>query len=448
MPGRSDHCSATPKDPLRSSFLSSLPPVFLAGTLLLASPAIAEFRVVTAQGEHRMGERDTREDAVRLATESAKRNALEQVATYLESVTVVEGMDVTKDEIRTYTAGLVLVLDQQTHTTLDGDTIVITVDLVAQIDTEEVSQAIAALRENEDARVELATLKQENEELQQDLDAANRALANASTPDQVQEATQQRQELLNRVQSNAMVSQAWTEWVMVEPVIYTYPWLGPTRTLVLLNAARGLCPTSPHVVAAERVFTTKLPPAPPRPPAPTATGGRPNQMPRHEVAPPSGSPSAPRSLNEITRVTPMRPPPTGNQPPSLEGRGSRNLTDVRQLNPLLPSPSEQPSSRAMTRLQQFLQQNRGLGLPPGAASRPQGQGFGSAPREAPGGQPPAARRFAPVPNQFPAPMFQQQPRMPQRFEPRMPGMGGQGGVGARGGGIGGAHGGLRGGRGR
>jgi hypothetical protein len=40
---------------------------------------------------------------MRLATEAAKRNALEQVATYLESMTVVEGVDVTRDEITTYT---------------------------------------------------------------------------------------------------------------------------------------------------------------------------------------------------------------------------------------------------------------------------------------------------------------------------------------------------------
>ncbi|HEY6973622.1 MAG TPA: hypothetical protein VI359_04900, partial [Nitrospiraceae bacterium] len=81
-------------------------------TPVLSSPVLAEVRIVNAQGEYRMGDRDTREDAIRLATEAAKRNALEQVSTYLESVTVVDGMDVTKDEIRTYTAGLVLVLDQ------------------------------------------------------------------------------------------------------------------------------------------------------------------------------------------------------------------------------------------------------------------------------------------------------------------------------------------------
>ena len=110
--------------------------------------------MVVSQGDYRMGDRDTREDALRLATEAAKRNALEQVATYLESMTVVEGFEVTKDEITTYTAGLVVVHDQQTNLSLDGDTVVITVDLTSQVDTEEVAQAILALRENEDARLQ------------------------------------------------------------------------------------------------------------------------------------------------------------------------------------------------------------------------------------------------------------------------------------------------------
>ena len=61
----------------------------------------AAVRVVTAIGEYRMGDHDTRADAVRLAIEAAKRQALEQVATYLESVTEVKNMDVTRDDIRT-----------------------------------------------------------------------------------------------------------------------------------------------------------------------------------------------------------------------------------------------------------------------------------------------------------------------------------------------------------
>ena len=69
------------------------------------------------------------------------------MATYLESITVVEGVDITRDEITTYTAGLVVVHDQQTTLSLDGDAVIITVDLTSQIDTEEVAQAILALRE-------------------------------------------------------------------------------------------------------------------------------------------------------------------------------------------------------------------------------------------------------------------------------------------------------------
>jgi uncharacterized membrane protein YgcG len=383
---------------------------------------LAEIRVVTAQGEHRMGDRDTREDAIRLATEAAKRNALEQVAVYLESITIVDGLDVTKDEIRTYTAGLVLVLEQETNTTLDGDTIVVSTDLVAQIDTEEVRQAIAALRENEDARHQLVALQQENDQLQQDLDAANQALAQASTAEQTQQAAQQRQDILNRVQSNAMVSQAWTDWVFVSPVVYPSRWVGPAQIQALLNVAQGLYPTSPHVQVAQQVITTRQPPAPPQP----------------SVPPAPGSQTVLRTLNEITHNTPPAPPHIGNQPGVIyqvpPSTGSRTLTDVRQLNPFLPPPnaappvSQQtpiPGSRSARALQQFLQ-----------------------PPQAEAGVPPAARQFSPTINQIHPPLPQHVLRVPYQIAPRGFGGGGHDGGAGQGGGGGGSGRGGGGGRGR
>jgi hypothetical protein len=261
------------------------------------APALADIRVVNAQGEHRMGDRDTREDAIRLATEAAKRNALEQVATYLESVTVVSDMDVTKDEIRTYTAGLVIVLTQNVTTTLDGDVVVVRVDLLAQMDTEEEAQAIMALRENEDARAQLVAMKQENEQLQDELNAVNQTLGSASTPDQVQQAAQKRKEILNRVQSNAMVSQAWTNWILVSPG-------GIPQGL--LNSASGLSPTNPHVAIAQQIINSRQPQAPPQPPRP---GSRPGRMPSHELVPPPGVSGAPRPSNEIIHGSPRSQQP-------------------------------------------------------------------------------------------------------------------------------------------
>jgi uncharacterized membrane protein YgcG len=384
---------------------------------------LAEVRVVTAQGEHRMGDRDTREDAIRLATEAAKRNALEQVAVYLESVTIVEGLDVTKDEIRTYTAGLVLVLEQETNTTLEGDTIVVKTDLLAQIDTEEVKQAIAALRENEDARHQLVALQQENDQLQQDLDAANQALAQASTVEQTQQAARQRQDILNRVQSNAMVSQVWTDWILVSPAVYPSPWMGLAQTQALLSVAQGLYPASPHVQTAQQVITSRQPPSPPQPPAPPAPGARQPNMPNYQLTPAPGSQTVPRRLNEITYHTPTTPPHIGNRPGvihQIPSSGSRS-----SAAPPLSHQTPIPGSRSSHALQQFLQ-----------------------PSQAAPGSPPVTRQLPPAMHQRHSPTFQHIPHVPSQIAPQ--GFGGgrhQGGSG-RGGGMGGHGHGGGGGRGR
>ena len=223
----------------------------------------ANVRVVTASGEYQMGDHDTRADAVRLAVEAAKRQALEQVATYLESVTEMKNMDVTRDDIRTYTAGIVMVLDQKISTRLDGDTVIIHADLTAQVDPKEVAQAIETLRENESAKTELASLRAETDQLHQQLDAANQALATATSPDQIQTLTQQRQNTLNQLQANALVSQAWTDWVYVTPIIYPYPWIGVQQVHGLLLQARQLNPGNRHLQIVQQIVTAQTGALPP-----------------------------------------------------------------------------------------------------------------------------------------------------------------------------------------
>lgn len=218
-------------------------------------PPSEQVRVVTASGEYRMGDHDTRTDAVRLAVEAAKREALEQVATYLENVTEVRNMDVTKDDIRTYTAGIVKVLDQTITMRPEGETAVIRADLTAQIDTNEVTRAIAALRENESARSELAALRVETDQLQQQLDTANQALAAATAPEEVQVLTQQREDMLNELHANALVSQAWTDWAYVTPGLYPYPWIGVQHVHGLLLQAQRFYPRHRHLPFAQQHVT-------------------------------------------------------------------------------------------------------------------------------------------------------------------------------------------------
>ena len=337
--------------PLDSESSSVSPP--------LESPAeqrapSANARVVTAHGEYRMGDHDTRADAVRLAVEAAKRDALEQVATYLESVTEVKDMDVTRDDIRTYTAGIVMVLDQKITTWLEVQTVVIRADLTAQVDPNEVAQAIAALRENESAKTELAALQAETDQLHQQLDAANQALAAAVSPEQVQALSQERQDLLNQLQTNALVSQAWTDWVYVTPVIYPYPWMGVQQVRGLLLQAHHLYPRNRHLPILQQVVTTQAGALSPPPPGVTAP-----VPPRSSllVAPPASvhvTPPAPQTLipgsaNAATSANALRAPAA--VPPQTLTPGSANAaTSANALR--TPAPPQQFSRPLPPTLQQ------------------------------------------------------------------------------------------------
>ena len=289
---------------------SSVSPPFFSGEQ--QTPSV-NFRVVTATGEYRMGDHDTRTDAVRLAVEAAKREALEQVATYLESVTEVQNMDVTRDDIRTYTAGIVMVLDQKITTTLEGETVVIRADLTAQVDPNEVAHAITALRENESAKTELAALRAETDQLHQQLDAASLALATAVSPEEVQALSQERQDLLNQLQTNALVSQAWTDWVYVTPVIYPYPWIGRQQVHGLLLQAQHLYPRNRHLPALQQVVTSQagnMPPAPPGVPSrvqphPSLLVPPPATL---HVTPPPPQTLLPGSANAATNANALRAP--------------------------------------------------------------------------------------------------------------------------------------------
>jgi hypothetical protein len=104
-------------------------------------------QTVNGVGEHRMEDNETKQDAVRLATDAAKRDALEHMASYLNSLTIVKDLQLVTDEIRSYTAGVLTLITKQMTTRFDGNTLVVHVEVTAHADPEDVSQAIAAERQ-------------------------------------------------------------------------------------------------------------------------------------------------------------------------------------------------------------------------------------------------------------------------------------------------------------
>ncbi len=178
--------------------------------LLLASvPAGAEVRTITATGEYRMGDNDTRTDAKRLALLDAKRLALEKTGTYLEGVTEVKNLQVTKDEIRTYTAGVVEVVEQETRSAMEGETTVVRVDVTVKIDPAAVARQIEALRKNEHAQEELRHVREEADRLRQEVEAKTKELAALKSKTDAESLLKEREQAFAKLDAHDLVVQAW-----------------------------------------------------------------------------------------------------------------------------------------------------------------------------------------------------------------------------------------------
>jgi tetratricopeptide (TPR) repeat protein len=175
---------------------------------LAPAAAATEVRTLTATGEYRMGDNDTKTDAKRLALLDAKRQALEQVGTYLEGVTEVKHLSVTRDEIRSYTAGIVEVIEQSTRTTLEGETTMVRVDVTVKVDPAVVTRQLGELRKNELAKEELTRAKAEADRLRKELDDKSRQLA-ALKGGEAETAVQQRQQVLARADANELLTRTW-----------------------------------------------------------------------------------------------------------------------------------------------------------------------------------------------------------------------------------------------
>ena len=362
--------SLTSQEYDRPPAVSSAPPRAVAES----PPRAADSRVVTASGEYRLGDHDTRTNGARLAVEAAKRDALEQVATYLERVTEVHDMNLTRDDIRSYTAGIVTVLEETITTRVENESIVIRAELTAEIDPHEVAQAIAALREHDNAILELTALRAETDRLQEQLDATNRALAAAPSADEVQQLTRQRDDMLNDLQANALVSQAWTSWAYPTLGFYSYPWIAGPGTNGLLLQAQRLSPRHRHLAQAQQTIATQNGTLAP---APTHAFSSPLRRSLLAPSPSTQSRQTPPLLNQqglpakvgdiVTIPTPRSVPPVMHQ--------SAPQPQPYQLHPShfwRPSPPNIHTAPSIT--QQTPSISRPLGGPSGHGSNGQSRG--------------------------------------------------------------------------
>ena len=132
----------------------------IIASLITAIPAFAEIKTVTHTLKQPFGGSQSPDDARTAGIARAKREALEQFGTYIESTTVVKNAQVDSDEILALTAGVTKaeVVKQKNYT--DGDAFGMEITVTVELDTAVLEKSLKRLLED---RIHLKDLKDARE---------------------------------------------------------------------------------------------------------------------------------------------------------------------------------------------------------------------------------------------------------------------------------------------
>jgi predicted Zn-dependent protease len=181
----------------------------LAITLLICLPVRAEMKIIEAESTYIMGDNDSKIDARRIAIQEAKRKALELAGTYVESLTVVKNYQLSKDEIKSYTAGILEteVVSEQMRGTTERPEIYIKTRCKA--DTDVLIAQIGKFRKSDELKEQLNAAARENEDLRKERDALVKQLAADKDKTKAAATRQKLDTVLAKEESNDDTHKVW-----------------------------------------------------------------------------------------------------------------------------------------------------------------------------------------------------------------------------------------------
>lgn len=152
---------------------------------------------IEASAQYILGDNDSKLDGRRLALMEAKRNALEKAGTYIESFTEVKNFQLTRDQIRIYTAGILELKESGEKWDKIGDNLAVTLTVKVKVDKDVVAKQIAAIRKNSEATQALEEAKAKIQEYERKIAEMNRELKLAKKPvtGRVEESKQPQQQI-------------------------------------------------------------------------------------------------------------------------------------------------------------------------------------------------------------------------------------------------------------
>lgn len=154
--------------------LALLTPVLLG----FSSVGYAEVKEILAEGTYCMGDGETPTVAEEHALLNAKRTALEQAGTYVQSYSEIKNYQLTADEVQVIASGIMEVTVLDKHRVLDGNNIDFWVKIRALVTTDKIEDMAAKVKE--------LPLTEDYKKLQEDYEKSQQEVA--SLRQQLQQA--------------------------------------------------------------------------------------------------------------------------------------------------------------------------------------------------------------------------------------------------------------------
>lgn len=105
-------------------------------------------QTISASYKYTLGDSDTKSDAKKIAFIEAKRLCLEKAGSYIESNTEVLDFRLSKDEIRTYTGGILKVEIISEEFKAVGENLTLFMEVKAEVDLKEVKESLKRVKED------------------------------------------------------------------------------------------------------------------------------------------------------------------------------------------------------------------------------------------------------------------------------------------------------------
>jgi len=150
--------------------------IILLTALVLPTAAFAEVQTITATHTYVMGDNDSRNDARQLCFLVAKRKVLEQAGSFIQSLSVVENMNLTKDQISSYSAAILGVeIVKEQYGVSNGQT-TLSLTVKADVDLADVQKRLAAIVMDRGLQDRIAAQQRQIGQLEQQVQQLNERL--------------------------------------------------------------------------------------------------------------------------------------------------------------------------------------------------------------------------------------------------------------------------------